>query len=320
MWKDSLARPMDVFLLLQEESSWKLIVFMLLLIGLWTIFVSFAVKFLPKKYNVYKKEIILFLVTLNFGLLFMGLFLTIVLLIFGLYWATFKVKKSDYKRIDFEEHFTKIPTVYCKFQENVLHQEPSKECNVDTYEMIKSMETVYNSAEQNNISNIKHLLSSEIDEIRLLAFSQISAYEKELLKRVKKLEEKKENAKTKDEIESYNYLLANAYWQFIFHGVADQNLVSFYLEKIEKYLQMSGKSVPVSILYGKISLYKKEYRIAREHFLRALHLGAAKHQVFSFLAEVEYELRNFNKVGDYMMDKMFNLDLKMKPYYVMWRH
>ena len=275
VWIDSLSTPMEWLVFLQEENSWKLVFFMFVLIIFWTVFVYLSMKLIPKKYYMYKKEIILFLVTLNFGLLFMGLFLTIALLLFGLYWATFKVSRPIYSGIDFEQYFTKVPMVDSKFHENVLHAESSKESGIDTYEMIKSLETLYGSAEQNNIAKIKHLLSSSTDEVRLLAFSQISSYEQELLKRLKEFKEKKNRAKTEEEFESYNYLLAETYWQFIFHGVADQHLVDFYIEKIEKYLSMSGYSISVAILNGKINLYRKEYLVAKEYFLKALHLGAS---------------------------------------------
>ena len=318
VWSDNLVSPMYWLSFLEEENSWKLIVFMFVIIVFWALFVSLAMKLMPKKYYMYKKEILLFLVTLNFGLLFMGLFLTIALFLFGLYWATFKVSKPIYERINFEQYFTKIPMVDSKFHEDVLHIESSKESGIDTNEMIKSMETLYGSAEQNNIDKIKHLLSSTTDEVRLLAFSQVSSYEKELLKRLKEFTKKKNSARTEEELESYNYLLAETYWQFIFHGVADQHLVGFYIEKIEKYLNMCGESISVAILYGKINLYRKEYLVAKDYFLKALHLGASEHQVFSFLAEVEYELKNFNNVGAYMLNEMFNIDLKMKPYYMMW--
>ena len=303
---------------LQEQCSWKLVLLMVSVFIFWMLFIALVMKFIPQKYHLYKKEIFIFLVVLNVGLLFMGFILTLAFLLFGLYWATFRMSRPVYGGMDASQYFIKTPRVESKFHEGVLTMMSTKEKEVNNDEMIKSLETICNSNEYNNIGKIKHLLSSNRDEVRLLTFSHISSYEKELTTKVKIFEEKIKHAKTKQELELANYLLAETYWQFIFHGVADANLIEFYIEKIERYLKRSGETVPVAILNGKINMHRKNYNVAKKYFLEALALGAFKQQVFSYLAEVEYELKNFNNVSQYILNDMFDMDVKMKPYSMMW--
>lgn len=318
MWRDNFFMNGAFISFLQEENSWKLVIFMFSIAIFWTIFISILLKLFPRKYAFYKREIFLFLVTLNVALIFMGLFLTASLLLFGLYWATFKMSKPIFESINLDQYFTKIPFVQSKFHEGILNPSTHKNSEIKTDEMIKSLETIYDSAEQNNISRVKQFLSSNSDEVRLIAFSQISSYEKLLTKKPKELELQLEKAETEEKREEYNYLLAETYWQFIYHGVADKHLIGFYIEKIEKHLKLSGKNINVYVLYGKINVYNKQYKSAKTYFLKAIDAGVEKHLVYSYLAEIEYELRNFNSVFQYINNEMFDLDLKIKPYHMIW--
>ena len=318
MWRDNFFINGGLISFLQEENSWKLIIFMFVLALFWIIFISLLLKFFPKRYQFYKREIFIFLVTLNVALIFMGLLLTASLLLFGLYWATFKISKPAFASINLNQYFTKIPFVESKFHEGILNLNTHKNTVIQKEEMIKSLETIYNSAEQNNIGRVKQFLSSNSDEVRLIAFSQVSSYEKLLTKKPKELELKLNNTKIEEKREEYNYLLAETYWQFIYHGVADKHLIEFYIEKIEKHLKSSGKNINVYVLYGKINVYNKKYKSAKTYFLKALDAGVEKHLVYSYLAEIEYELRNFNSVFQYINHDMFDLDLRIKPYYMIW--
>jgi hypothetical protein len=308
----------DLLSFLQEENSWKLLIFMLIIAIFWIVFIYLLLRVFPRKYQFYRREIFFFLVTLNIALLFMGMLLTASLLLFGLYWATFRMSKPVFEVINFEQYFTKIPLVESKFHEGVLSLNGHKDGEIKTEEMIKSLETIYESADQNNIGQVKQFLSSNTDEVRLIAFSQISSYEKLLTKKPKELELRLSRAKSKEEREECNYLLAETYWQFIFHGVADTHLIGFYIGKIERHLKLSGRNLNVYILYGKVHLYNKKYEVAKECFLEALKCGVPKHLVYSYLAEIEYELRNFNNVAQYISNDMFDLDLKIKPYHMIW--
>ncbi|MCH9739672.1 MAG: hypothetical protein K0U38_02345, partial [Epsilonproteobacteria bacterium] len=269
---------------------------------------------------VYKREIFLFMVILNFGLLFMGLLLTLVLMLFGLSWATYRVSRPTYEVMDFETYFAQLPMVSSKFHEGVLDVSTHKNWkNISNDEKIKSLRILYENNEQNNIGRIKQLLSDGSEEARLYAFSLISSYEKELNDNLKKLHKHIDETTVQEELDNYRFLLAETYWQFIFHGVADSHLIDFYTQKIEEVLGESTPSGRGSVLLGKIYLFNQKYNLAKSHFHNAIALGIPEHFIYTYLAEIEYELKNYNAVPQYIVHEDYNLMLKMKPLYQMWR-
>ncbi len=305
--------------LLEHTNNPKEIALILLVeIVVWSILSLILIIFLPKKYKEYRKEIFIFFVVINAGLLFIGIILTFIMIAFGLSWATNRVSHPTYESIDFEDEVAKFPIVYSKFQEGVLTMEGRNREEISSDDKIKSLKILYDSNAQGNIGKIKHFLSDSSDETRLYAFALVSSFEKKLNDRITELYNKIKFAKG-DRLEKYNFELANTYWQFIFHGVADEQLSGFYTTKIENILKEIKSNSSAFILLGKIHIFNREYEEAEKAFLKAIDLGIPKEAMSTFLAEIKYGLGKYNEVSNFILEEQFNLDLRLKPLISMWR-
>ncbi|CAA6823874.1 MAG: Extracellular Matrix protein PelE [uncultured Sulfurovum sp.] len=305
-------------LLMQQNSAEEIAIFIVAEIIFWIILSFFLIQFLPKKYKPYKKEILLFFIVLNIGLLFIGILLTIIMMLFGLSWATHRLSRPSYETIYFEEQVAEFPIVYSQFQEGLLRMEGEQQHSLSSDEKIKSLKILYEMNTQGNIAKIKHYLSDSSDETRLYAFALVSSFEKKLNDRITNIQEEIKNCSNQDKLEKFRFELAQAYWQFIFHGVVNEQLSSFYTQKIAQVLK-DNKSTPSSfILLGKIHIFNGEFSQAEEAFLRAIKLGVQKESLYTYLAEIKYGQKKYNDIAQYIAKDEFNIDLRLKPLVQMW--
>lgn len=309
----------NIFLFLQELNSTKLLLFIVGLLLFWILFFSLLVQLLPKKYKPYKKEIFIFMVIINMGLLFMGMVLTLAMFLFGLAWASHRMSRPTYQILQLEAYVVdEFPMVTSQFSEGVLAIDSHHNRNISTNEKIKALRILYESNVQDNIGKIKLFLSDSSDETRLYAFSLISSFEKRLNDEVKNFHKKIETASNQHDLEMYHLRLAQSYWQFIFHGVANVQLTRFYTDKIEQTLQHIDHSSKASLLLGKIHLFNKEYEKAEAMFLQAVEQGTPKKHIDTYLAEIRYSQKAYNEIAQFM-EKAFVIDLRLKPLYHIWK-
>jgi len=302
----------------QKNSLEDILIFISIEIIFWTIFSLFLTLFLPKKYKPYKFEIFIFFVVINIGLLFIGFILTLIMVLFGLSWATHRVSRPVYEAVQFEEELSKFPIVYSKFQEGILTMEGNNRDSLSSDVKIKSLKILYDSNAQGNIGKIKRFLSDSSDETRLYAFALVSTFEKKLNERITELQSKIRETKEEKRLEQYQFELANTYWQFIFHGVADEQLAGFYTTKIENILKDIKSNPNGFMLLGKIHLFNKRYKEAERAFLKAMELGVSKKATYTFLAEIKFGLKKYNEVHKFILKDEFNIDLRLKPLITMW--
>lgn len=319
MW-DSTTLLNDLLLILNNTHEWDIVLIILGLTFLFWGLVSFGMIYLfPRRYRAYRREIVIFMMIMNFTLLFMGVLFTLVMLLFGIAWATHRMSRPSYEEMDFEEYYAKLPVINSQFHEGIIDVSTHGHwADISTDEKIKSLKILYESNDQNNIGRIKNFLGDSSEETRLYAFSLVSAYEKELNDNLKKLQKLFNHASDIEEAEHYAYLLAENYWQFIFHGVADGHLTTFYTEKIESILDRSRSTARVSMLLGKIYLFNHNLETAQQHFHHALEQGMDPAVVNPYLAEVAYERKEFNRIADYIMSEEHTVSLRLKPICQMW--
>jgi len=305
--------------ILQETSSLSILILVGVEILFWAIISIVLTFFIPRGYRIHRVEIFLFFLVMNVGLLFMGLIITLVMLLFGLTMATSRVYKPRYGIMNFDEYTSSFPIVDSKFHEGVLAIGGEKQKLISSDEKIKSLKILYDSNAQGNIEKIKLFLADSSDETRLYAFALVSTAEKKLNNQIKEIKAKIKKSTDSRRLEEYHFNLAQTYWQFIFHGVANEYLVGFYTQKIEDTLQKISHKANASILLGKIHIFNKKYIEAEEAFREAIELGANKESVSTFLAEAKYGQRAFNSVSDYILQEQFSIDLRMKPLYEVWK-
>ena len=305
-------------LLLEENSTHILLYIIFFEIIFWSIVSFLLIQFMPKRFKKYKKEIFLFFVVINVGLIYIGILLTLIMMLFGLSWATQRESQPDYEMVFFEDHLSEFPLVNSKFQEGILTIEGEHTKAISTDEKIKSLRILYDSNAQGNIGKIKKFLADSSDETRLYAFALISSFEKKLNTQIKNIQDKIDNSSNKKERNQHLYELALTYWQFIFHGVASDKLSGFYTKKIENTLKQITKHPRSYVLLGKIHLFNKNYKEAEEAFFKAVDLGIPKESIFTFLAEIKFEQQNYNQVSNYISNEHFEIDIRLKPLAKMW--
>jgi tetratricopeptide (TPR) repeat protein len=306
--------------ILQEVNNTEELLFLFLIeIVFWFCFSFILIQFLPKKYKLYKKEIFIFFVVINVGLLFVGILLTLIMVLFGLSWATHRVSRPHYETVYLDEQSATFPMVYSEFNEGLLSVESQYEDSVSSDAKIKSLKILYDSNAQGNIGKIQHFLADSSDETRLYAFALISDFEKKLNNSIKELQKKIETAYSLEHKERQSYELARVYWQFIFHGVASEQLTSFYTQKIETILKEIKHNSSAFILLGKIKIFNKEYNQAEEYFNKAIALGVPINTLSMFLAEIKYGQKKYDEVSKYILPEAFDIDLRLKPLIQVWR-
>lgn len=303
----------------QQNSLESLLLFISIEIAFWMLFSWFLILFLPKKYKKYQLEIFIFFVVINIGLLFIGIVLTIIMILFGFSWATHRISRPSYETVYFEEQVSAFPMVYSEFHEGILALDSQFGETISSDEKIKSLKILYDSNAQGNIGKIQHFLSDESDETRLYAFALVSSFEKRLNQQIKELQEKIANTDNEKQKEKFSFELAQVYWQFIFHGVANKQLTGFYTEKIEKILKKIDFNPSAFILLGKIQIFNKEYHLAEEYFSKAIELGVPKKSLYTFFAEIKYGQRKYDEIAQYILPDEFDIDLRLKPLIPVWR-
>jgi tetratricopeptide (TPR) repeat protein len=304
---------------MQPNSTELILLFVTIEIAFWIVLSFILIQFLPKKYQSYKTEIFIFFTILNIGLLFIGVLLTIIMMLFGLSWATHRLSRPDYETVHFQEQVAEFPIVYSEFQEGLLMMEGEQQNTLSSNEKIKSLRILYETNSQNNIGKIKHYLSDSSDETRLYAFALVASFEKKLNDSIKEIQNEIEATTDTKLLERLHFKLAQAYWQFIFHGVADEQLGPFYTEKIATILQDSPHNPSSYVLLGKIHLFNQELEEAETAFLKAIDLGIPKQALYTFLAEIKYAQKKYDEISQYIVEDQFNIDLRLKPLVEMWR-
>ena len=305
--------------LLQQPNNGKEL---LILFGIsflvWVIISLLLVLFIPQKYNQYRKEIFIFFVVINVGLFFIGVLLTIVMILFGLSWATHRASHPDYAMVNFDDHVSEFPIVYSSFQEGILTIEGEHTADISTDEKIKSLRILYDSNSEGNIGKIKNFLSDSSDETRLYAFALISSFEKKLNTQIKEHQAKIAKSSDPQELNKYNFELALTYWQFIFHGVASQKLSGFYSKKVENTLNLIENYPSAFVLLGKIYIFNKNYEEAEKSFFKAVELGLPQASISTFLAEIKFAQKKYNEVEQYISEDFFAIDIRLKPLIQTW--
>lgn len=286
---------------------------------IWTLVSFILVLFIPKKYKVHQKEIFLFFLVINIGLLFVGILLTLIMILFGLSWATNRISRPHYQMVYFQEQIADFPMVSSTFDEGLLSVDNEYKGSSSSNEKIKSLKIIYDTNAQGNIGKIQHFLADSSDETRLYAFALVSTFEKKLNQQIKETQEKIAGADNPKDTEQYLYELAQIYWQFIYHGVASTQLTGFYTQKIEKILAAIQSNTSSFILLGKIKIFNKEYDQAEKYFNKAMSLGVPQTALSTFLAEIKYGQKKFDEVEQHILAEEFEIDLRLKPLISVWK-
>ncbi len=146
---------------------------------------------------------------------------------------------------------------------------------------------------------LKGALSSERDEVRLIAFSAISRMEKEIFERINILLKELEEAKRPDELFRIYSSLSELYWEPVFLNIADEELAEFYLKTAVEYglkaleINEDGKLL---FLIGRIYIRLKEYEEAERFLRKSVEKGMPMEKVAPYLMEVYFVKRKWEEM------------------------
>ncbi|MGC9006725.1 MAG: tetratricopeptide repeat protein [Sulfurihydrogenibium sp.] len=162
---------------------------------------------------------------------------------------------------------------------------------------------------------IKENLSNPVDEIRLLAFSIISKFEKDLTKKIHKLEKRlKKKISQGKKAEIYKDL-AQIYWDFVLYNLVDEEFKEFMLKTAEDYAfkSLQIKENPyVYFLLGRMYLRKKKIDESLNYLLKAYNDKALRQKVIPYLAECYFYKKDFSQVKNLMKEIDLTIDLRIK--------
>ena len=146
---------------------------------------------------------------------------------------------------------------------------------------------------------LREAVSSEEDEIRLVAFASLASMERNIVGRIGRVKEALSGAVDEEERFSAHLSLAELYWELVYLNVGEKELEEFYLKEIESH-SLSALEIrddpKVHFLLGRLRLRKREIEEAERHLLRAMELGFPPERLVTYLLEVYYVKRDFKKL------------------------
>lgn len=270
-----------------------------------TFFLSFFIRKLSK-INVFYVLFFLIFITSIFGVFF-ALFLYFYLKHYSL------KNKAELKFLDTSEIYNNISPAKTKFGEGALKNIMSASD--------KLKEHILYYLKNNNLANkgvlLKEALSDDNDEIRLLAFSLLSKEEDKINKLISdKLNELRKYQKFEIYLD-----LGKLYWEMIYLAITDENLKHYYLNLSKKYflkaLEFNTGSLEVAFYLGRIFLFEKHFKKAKEMFLKSLKWN--KNKAIPYLAEIYYNEKNFQKTEEIMNQlNLYSLHQNFYFHYKLW--
>ncbi|WP_457600445.1 hypothetical protein [Hydrogenivirga sp.] len=146
---------------------------------------------------------------------------------------------------------------------------------------------------------LREAISSDEDEVRLVAFATLSSMEKELMEKIGTLKAALDRGMNERERSSTHLALAELYWEIVYLNISDKELESFYLQESENHALKSleaKEDARAHFLLGRLFLRKREIDRAEYHFGRAVDLGFPEERVVTYLMEVFYVKRDIRKL------------------------
>ncbi|EDP76232.1 hypothetical protein [Hydrogenivirga sp. 128-5-R1-1] len=146
---------------------------------------------------------------------------------------------------------------------------------------------------------LKEAVSSEEDEVRLVAFATLSFLEKEIMDKIGSLKESLKSIYREEELFSTYLSLAELYWELVYLNISDKELEEFYLDEVSRYGEeaLSIKDSPKAhFLLGRLYLRRRNIELAEKHLTRAVELGFPEERVVTYLLEILYVKRDYKRL------------------------
>ncbi len=238
--------------------------------------------------------------SISFSLLFFGYFVSL--------WLIYYLKKihkfnqqTNIKAIDLEQLYEYYPPIQRTFGESFLKKITQK----NLPNRMKALTFISEDITKEHIKIFKKLLHDTSDEIRLYSFYILNSFEKSINQKIEKITLEYEKAKEYQKAQ-LAIKLGYLYWDLIYYDLIDKEFQTATFEKIKKYIAFAYMKDYIHkdlfLLAAKIYFHKKNYKKAKEMFLEAIKLNADKNNILAYLAEIEYELKNYTNVKNILLN------------------
>lgn len=185
--------------------------------------------------------------------------------------------------------------------------------------LVKTLKTIQGPE---SINAIKKLRGDQDDEIRLLSFASFNKFEKDIMRRIKKIRQRVDAFPE----EMNNWLdLAELHWELLYFNLVEGELEEFVVERINQYLEKAHlltddtSSSRILRLESKIALKKKDYISAEKTLSELQAIEGTSSKTIPYLVEIAYLKGDFNTCKRLFRENQeFVTDLKMAPIARFW--
>lgn len=171
---------------------------------------------------------------------------------------------------------------------------------------------------------LKSSIQDAAEDVRLVSHGMIDQREKEINEDIawaqQVLDESGDAVVTHDALRH----LAMRYWDLVYFGLAEGEMLRFVYERVEHYAQRALTTMPddgeVLMVMGKLYLHQKMIDQAAACFIRSEELGVAPSRVNLYRAEAAFYQRDFAAVRELLSGKhAFPNPGHLLPTLVFWR-
>ena len=261
---------------------------------------------LPPLYHNQRRPILLLLGAVNFIVPVFGMLTGWLLLLWGFRKSQDIRLTQEVDEIDTENLSERFPVVSRSFGEGSL---PALIVNsyVPSAKKIRAISLLTEMKSKASLDLIKKTLQDPNDEVRLVGFATLDNLEKRINEKIHRLKTVAQ-VQPDPQIRARTHAeLAFTYWELLYQGLADAQLVHFIVENILREIAEAQKVITddpkLYKLHGRVLLEQKRIAEAREAFLKALEYGLPMGEIAAFMAQIAFEEHNYDRIP-YWMQKI----------------
>jgi len=260
-------------------------------------------RFLPELYRTQQKRVGFFLTVLNFTVPVLGMVSAWIVALWGFQKSQNIRILKDVEDIDMDNLTEGFPVINRLFGEGALPAVITNEY-IPAQKKIQALSLLTQMRTRASLSLIKKTLQDRDDEVRLVGFSMLDKMEKKINEKIHQL---KNIVKVQPDpikrAESHKEL-AFTYWELYYQGLVDPQLEQFVIDNILQQIEEAKKVITddpkLYKLLGRVLLEQHRYDEAREAFVTALDQGLPKGEIASFMAQIAFEERNYDRIAYWM--------------------
>jgi tetratricopeptide (TPR) repeat protein len=171
---------------------------------------------------------------------------------------------------------------------------------------------------------LRDVLSDPSDDVRLLAYGMLDSQEKAINNDIHTERQRLAAATSEAARRGVARRLSGLYWELVYQDLAQGALRTHALEQSLDYTQQSlaldENDAAMHLRRGRLLQLLGQPVVAKQSYEEALRLGLPKTRIIPYLAELAFDLRDFDKTRHCMDDLSVWQSLpRLKPVIDYWR-